>query len=66
MKCKNKEIAVKGLEYNGIAKTLTKKTLYCICSNDENGKTLSIHNGTMQFSIPFEEVAECFKGDYKK
>ena len=63
MKCKNKEITVQGMVciggYNKV------ESLHCICTNDEKGKTLSIDNGVMQFSIPFEAIAECFKGDYK-
>lgn len=65
MKCKNKEIAVVGTEYNDITQKLAIKKLRCICTNDEKGKTLSIDNGTIQFSIPFEQLAEYFKGDYK-
>lgn len=64
MKCKNKEIAVNGLFYNG--KMLVPTKLYCICTNDEQGKTLSIDNGTIQMSIPFEAIEHCFKGDYRK
>ena len=65
MRCKNKEIKVDGAFYDG--KTLFAPIeLYCICTNDEEGKTLSIDNGHIQLSIPFEAVAECFKGDYRK
>ena len=66
MKCKNKEIAVNGAEYNCETKKIAIRRLYCICTNDEEGKTLSIDNGTIQFSIPFEAIEECFKGNYKK
>lgn len=66
MKCKNKEIAVNGMEYNDLTKKLTARKFYCICTNDEQGKTLSIDNGAIQFSIPFEAIAEIFKGDYRK
>lgn len=65
MKCKNKEIAVNGLVYDG-AFTIKKTNLRCICTNDEKGKTLSIDNGQWQFTIPFEAVEECFKGNYRK
>lgn len=65
MKCKNKEITVIGTMYVGKI-LIAPYELYCICTNDESGKTLSINNGHHQFSIPFEAVEECFKGNYKK
>lgn len=64
MKRKNKEIIVNGMEFDG--NQLRLKKLTCICSNDEHGKTLSIDNGVQQFTIPFEAVEHCFKGDYRK
>lgn len=66
MKCKNKEITVRGMEYNDITQKIAITKLRCICTNDEKGKSLSIDNGTVQFTIPFEAVAEYFKGDYKR
>ena len=66
MKCNNKEIEVTGIEYNTKTYKAFVKTLYCICSNDEHGKSLSIDNGEIQFTIPFEAIEECFRGDYKK
>ena len=66
MKCKNKEIAVRGMEYNDVTQKLVITKLRCICTNDEKGKSLSIDNGAIQFTIPFEPIAECFKGDYRK
>ena len=65
MKCKNKEIIVRGMVYDGDSK-ITVMGLRCICTNDEKGKTLSIDDGNIQFTIPFEALAECFEGDYKK
>lgn len=64
MQCKNKEIVVRGMEYD--RKNVIIKKLRCICTNDEIGKTLSINNGVTQFTIPFEAVEECFKGDYRR
>ena len=66
MKCKNKELIIKGTEYNDISRKLQIKNLRVICTNDEKGKTLSVDNGIIQFSIPMEDIIECFKGDYKK
>lgn len=58
---KNKEIKVKGFEYNDIKGTMQIKELTCICTNDERGKTLSVDNGIIQFSIPMETIAKYFK-----
>ena len=41
-------------------KIVEVKELYCICSNDEKGKTLSIDNGVIQYSIPMEKIVELF------
>lgn len=65
MKCKNKEIAVQGIVFDGKL-SLKKTILHCICTNDEKGKSLSIDDGNIQFTIPFEAIEHCFKGDYKK
>ena len=54
MKCKNKIIIVYGVEQ---LPTKTRTTyLECIITNDEMGKTLSINNGVIQFSVPFEPL----------
>lgn len=68
MMCKNKEIKIiNGMIYNAKENSvLVNQTLYCLCTNDENGKSLSIDNGTIQFTIPFDIVAQCFEGDYRK
>jgi hypothetical protein len=58
---KNKEITVRGAEYNDINGTLQVKNLTCICTNDSKGKTLSIDNGIIQFSIPMEEIIKYFR-----
>lgn len=68
MKCKNKEVKVNGIEYfsmGDVQKAIQRK-FTCIITNDEKGKTLSIDNGYMQFTIPFESLEAYFKGDYKK
>lgn len=60
MKCKNKEVIVTGLVcYAGIK--LYEQKLRVICTNDEKGKTLSVNDGRIQMSIPFEQVQEYFK-----
>lgn len=66
MKCKNKAVLVDGIVYHSLSREQYMQKLRCICTNDEKGKTLSIDNGVIQFSVPFEELEEYFKGDYKK
>lgn len=58
---KGKEIKVRGCEYNDIKGTMQIKELTCICTNDERGKTLSVDNGIIQFTIPMETIAKYFK-----
>ena len=64
MKCKNKVVKVKGITDVGGVQRLC--ILNCIITNNELGKTLSINNGFIQFSIPFEAIEQYLKGDYKK
>jgi hypothetical protein len=66
MKCKNKEVLVDGIVHFGMTGERYMQTLRCICTNDEKGKTLSVDNGVIQFSVRFEELEKYFKGDYKK
>ncbi len=66
MKCKNKELKIKGFEYNDIVRQMRERVFTVICTNDERGKTLSIDNGVIQFTIDMEKVAEIFKDSYKK
>ena len=57
---KNKWIKVRGL-YQTALGTPTPTTLNCIVTNDEIGKTLSIGNEKIMFTIPFEAVEEYLK-----
>lgn len=66
MKCKNKEIRIKGFEYNDKERKMRLVEFCCICTNDEMGKSLSIDNGTIQFTIGMEAIAEIFKDSYRK
>lgn len=61
MECKNKEVVVDGIIGDWVADTMMRSSLLCICTNDEKGKTLSITDGCIQFSIPFEPLEEYFK-----
>ena len=40
---------------------LVPKMFDCIITNDEIGKTLSINDGNMQFTIPFEPIERYLK-----
>ena len=66
MKCKSKEVYVKGTVYNDASGSLRVCTFRVLCANDEKGKTLSIDNGHLQFSIPMEDIVKYFEGNYKK
>lgn len=64
MKCKNKEVKVRGIVNSACFQQMCELT--CIITNDRLGKTLSINNGAIQFSIPFEPIEEYLRGDYKE
>lgn len=66
MKCKGEIVNVKGTVYNGASDRMSVCNLRAICTNDEKGKQLSIDNGHLQFSIPFDELVKYFEGDYRK
>lgn len=57
---RNKQIKVRGITLwpNGDA---LPDELKCIITNDEKGKTLSINNGVLQFTIPFEPIERYLK-----
>ena len=57
---RNKRIAVCGITLwpNG---DVLPDELECIITNDEKGKTISINNGVLQFTIPFEPIARYLK-----
>lgn len=55
-----KKIQVNGIECNENGATM--KPLQCIVSNDEIGKSLSINNGKIQFTIPLEPIEKYLKG----
>ena len=57
---RNKHVRVIG----GVATLLSAsvpKAFDCIITNDEHGKTLSICDGKMQFTIPFEPIERYLK-----
>ena len=61
MKCRNKEIIVKGILYDVMQRKSIKTTFTCVVTNDEIGKTLSIGNNEIQFTIPFEPLEKYLK-----
>ena len=59
---KNKHIVVKGgIIKNNSMFPIMNQELLCIVTNDRIGKTLSIGNEEMMFTIPFEAVEEYLK-----
>lgn len=61
MKCRNKEIIVKGILYDVMQRKSIETTFTCVVTNDEIGKTLSIGNNEIQFTIPFEPLEKYLK-----
>lgn len=59
-KIKNLHVSVEGgaCRQDG---SFTMARLDCIITNDESGKTLSIGDGNVQFTIPFETVERYLK-----
>ena len=57
---KNKWVSVKGL-YKTSKGTMFPTTVNCIITNDEVGKTLSVGNEQIMFTIPFEAIEEYLK-----
>ena len=55
-----RKIQVNGIECNEKGAAMT--SLDCIVTNDKHGKTLSINNGKIQFTIPFEPIEKYLKG----
>ena len=61
MKCKNQEVTVDGCIFVEAFDKVAFQKLTCIITNDEKGKTLSIDNGMIQFTIPFEPIEKYLK-----
>lgn len=57
---RNKRIAVSGITLYPNGDALPDE-LECIITNDEKGKTISINNGVLQFTIPFEPIDRYLK-----
>lgn len=58
---KNKHISVDGAFMTSSMASPTPTNLEVIVSNDSIGKTISINNGEMQFTIPFEPIEKYLK-----
>lgn len=58
---KNKQLKVSGLITKAMIPVFEPRELTCIITNDERGKTLSIGDGTLQFTIPFEPIERYLK-----
>lgn len=58
---KNKRVIVKGFESNLVSVRPIEKSFYITITNDRVGKTLSIANENLQFTIPFEPIEDLLK-----
>lgn len=63
MKCKNKAVMVDGIIYFAQTEKFYPLKLRCICTNDSKGKTLSIDDGAMQYSVPMDDLIKYFTED---
>lgn len=50
------ELAVNGIVYDNATRKIKPRKFQILVSNDETGKTLSIADGRIQFTFPFEPV----------
>ena len=58
---KTQRIVVDGLIYDDDRRIIKKKEMEVLITNDEHGKTLSINDGHIQFTVPAEKIAEYLK-----
>lgn len=58
---KNKRVMVNGIEHSIMSVRPKEKPLYITITNDRIGKTLSIANENLQFTIPFEPIEDFLK-----
>ena len=58
MKCKNKEVIVNGIVHDGKKDRISFEQLRVIITNNERGKTVSIDNGELQFTVPFDNLVK--------
>lgn len=56
MNCKNKEIKVNGIQNSPLG--MIEAPLHVLITNDSIGKTLSVDNGTIQFTIPMDDIVK--------
>lgn len=54
MKYQSKEFKINGIQNSPLG--MEVKELHILISNDTVGKTLSIDNGTIQFTIPMDNL----------
>lgn len=58
---KNKQVRVLGVITLSETPVFSPCEFNCIITNDERGKTLSIGDGELQFTIPFEPIERYLK-----
>ena len=58
---RNKRVTLVGNVTGKNAPAFCPAKLECIITNDKKGKTISINNGVLQFTIPFEPIERYLK-----
>lgn len=62
-KRKGEEVVVSGTEYVSVLQKLILRKFRCLIINDEDGKTLILGNGFVQWSIPVEPIEKYLTAD---
>ena len=57
----SKKLTVEGLIYDDDRQIIKKTDMVVLITNDELGKTLSINDGHIQYTVPAEKIAEYLK-----
>lgn len=58
---KNKCVKVRGIITGISSQLFAQQEFDCLITTDETGKTLSISDGMVQFTIPFEPIERFLK-----
>lgn len=59
-------LIVEGIIYDDDRRVIKRTCMEVLISNDEHGKTLSINDGHIQYTVPAEQIAEYLKYEYLK
>lgn len=56
-----RKLTVEGIIYDDDRLIIKKTDMEVLITNDEHGKTLSINDGHIQYTVPAEKIAEYLK-----